>query len=198
MNNRIIIRVATIDSGSVTGGFGSMMAGGKFMDGFKHSLISSALNHAGHMAEQEIFNAGEPDEAKAAQKEAKAQRDAHYRERMQSGNEDKFKLWLNWRLKAYDIDFWVQQNGGKVLVPLALSNPLVGVPNDVSILFTGYDMGGNPFTTFDRVVAGAGVLSFGTARGVFSVSNTVRTWAKWGNYGTTGYSIGMGWYNNYK
>ena len=41
-------------TGAVMGGFGSMMAGGKFMDGFKHSLISSALNHAGDIVVQEI------------------------------------------------------------------------------------------------------------------------------------------------
>ena len=46
-----------IGSGSVMGGFGSMMAGGKFMDGFKHSLISSALNHAGDIVVQKIQDA---------------------------------------------------------------------------------------------------------------------------------------------
>jgi hypothetical protein len=77
---------------------------------------------------------------------------------------------------------------------LTLINPLIGIPNDFKAIFTGVDLYGNPATTFDRVVAGADVLSFGAAKGVFGGSKTLRTWANLANRGTTWYSI----YGTYK
>jgi len=40
--------VVQIGSGSVSGGLGSMIAGGKFWDGFRQGVITAALNHFAH------------------------------------------------------------------------------------------------------------------------------------------------------
>jgi RHS repeat-associated protein len=171
--------IGMIGSGAIIGGIGSAIGGGDFWDGFRNGAISSTLNHVLH-----------DDQTKQQQKKATRE---YIRSQIENNNkltwEDKFRLRLQ-LLGGYDVDFWVQQNGGKFLLPLTLINPLVGVPNDIKTLFTGVGLYGNPATTFDRVVAGAGVVTFGTASGVIrGVSNTARTWASWGNYGTTGYSI---------
>ena len=110
--------------------------------------------------------------------------------------EDKFRLQLQ-LIGASDIDFWVQQNVGKILSPLALINPLLGIPNDFKSIFTGVDLYGYPATTFDRLVSGADVLTFGASRGIFGGSETFRTWANGANYGTTWYSVFGVYRNNY-
>lgn len=75
-------------------------------------------------------------------------------------------------------------------------NPLVGIPNDLKTVFKGVDLYGFPATTFNRVISGVDIFAFGTAKGVFGGSKILRTWANWGNYGTTGYSV-VGTYVNY-
>jgi len=169
---------------TISGGVGSWAAGGDFMEGASSGLMVGLLNQLQHDVQ-----------TKQQQKEATRK---YIRSQIENNTkltwEDKFRLRLQ-LLGGYDVDFWVRENGGKILSPLTLINPLVSIPNDFKTVFTGVDMFGYPATTIDRVVAGVDVLTFGAASGVFrGVPNTVRTWARWGNYGTTGYSI----YGGYK
>ncbi len=66
----------------------------------------------------------------------------------------------------------------KILSPLILINPLIGIPNDFKVIFTGVDLHGNLATTFARVIAGADVLTFGADKGIFGGSKTLRMWAE--------------------
>ncbi len=180
-------KLGTLAFSTITGGVGSWAAGGDFMEGAASGLMVGLLNQLQHDVQ-----------TKQQQKQAKREYILSQIENNKNLTwEDKFGLRLE-LLGASDIDFWVQQNGGKFLSPLALANPAVGTTNDVKVLFTGTDMYGNPATTFDRVLAGAGVLTFGAASGVVRVSNTVRTWASWGNFGLTGYSIYGAYKNNFR
>ncbi|MFL0106899.1 RHS repeat domain-containing protein [Tenacibaculum maritimum] len=43
-----------ITAGSLSGGVGSFVSGGKFWDGFRNGAISSALNHVAHMVQKKI------------------------------------------------------------------------------------------------------------------------------------------------
>ncbi len=45
---------AMIATGGVSGGVGSVLAGGNFWDGVRNGLISSTLNHAAHMIIKKI------------------------------------------------------------------------------------------------------------------------------------------------
>ncbi|MFL0121794.1 hypothetical protein V2611_08340 [Tenacibaculum maritimum] len=42
----------TITAGSLSGGVGSFVFGGKFWDGFRNGAISSSLNHVAHMIQE--------------------------------------------------------------------------------------------------------------------------------------------------
>ena len=91
-------------------------------------------------------------------------------------------------------DWWKYDVGEKILVPVIegvnLFNSVVAIPNDVNILFNGYDLFGNPATTFDRFVAGVGIVTSGAASGIVRVSYSVMKWAGWVNNSTSIYSAG--------
>lgn len=47
-NNPTLMKVITIASGGLSGGFSSAIAGGNFIDGFKQGVIVAGLNHTAH------------------------------------------------------------------------------------------------------------------------------------------------------
>ena len=55
---------ATVLSGGVTGGLGSVLSGGTFIDGARNGIITAGLNHAMHMAASSLLKDGGPDDPK--------------------------------------------------------------------------------------------------------------------------------------
>ncbi len=169
--------IGTVAGGALTGGIGSEIAGGDFWDGFRSGAISAGLNHALHelMAQQEDDEPG--------------REYARHRLKSKDATIDEKIYQALYLARGKDIDFWIKENGYKYIDPIVEANPVVGIPNDVSILFTGEDLVGNPATTGRRVVAGASILTFGVASGLFNVSSAVMTYATRAHLITTVYSI---------
>lgn len=85
----------------------------------------------------------------------------YYREQIsKSSGVDKFGYRL--KLAGEKVHFDEQNfvdGAGPYLQGIVLANPLVGVPNDIKTVFSGYDIYGNQSSTFSRVVSGIDALS---------------------------------------
>ncbi len=115
----------------------------------------------------------------------------YYREQIsKSIGPDKFgyRLKLAGEKLHFDEQNFVDA-AGPYLQGVALYNPLVGIPNDIKTVFTGFDIYGNQSGTLDRVVSGVDALTFaGTA--IKSYKSFERT-LNIINKTTTGYSAGI-------
>ena len=52
--NKDLMNALTIASGGLSGGIGSVIAGGNFWQGMRQGLITSGLNHAAHSIQKRI------------------------------------------------------------------------------------------------------------------------------------------------
>jgi len=73
-----------------------------------------------------------------------------------------------------------------------LFNPLVGIPNDIKVLFLGEDIYGNKANNFDQVMAGLSIVTFGAAKyfefGLTGTKEVVKTVNNLSDYYFPGYS----------
>ena len=168
---------------SVVGGTASAIGGGKFANGAITGAYVMLFNEMMHQEEDKKTQEEQQKDGvgKAIGNFIRKLDRGGYADGANTGGGTKFDDW------------WKYDAGEKCLVPVVqgavLLTPVVGVPNDVSILFSGNDLFGNPATTLDRVIASVGIVTAGAVSGVVRVSYSVMNWAGLVNKATTGYSI---------
>ncbi len=122
---------------------------------------------------------------------------SYYTQQYKKANDVTTKVNYGLKLVGAKLNFDEQKivdAAAPYLQGLVLVNPLVGIPNDIKTVFSGYDFYGNQSGLFDRFAAGFDALSFRAAKTMkffgVTLSKGFEKTLNFFNFTTTSYSVG--------
>jgi len=121
----------------------------------------------------------------------------YYKQQYKNASDITNKISYGLKLFGAKIDFDEQNvvdRAGPYLQGIVLANPLVGVPNDIKICFSGSDIYGNQMGLFDKFMAGFDALTFSVAKKMkifgTTLSKGFEKAVNYFNFTSTSYSAG--------